>query len=100
MWAAGCILGEMISGKPMFPGHSTFFGVLYHVPQNSSFSNFIGSQLILHFVVGTGSSTSDQIKRVVEVIGVPSRAQIDSLHSEYALTMLESLGILPRFSWS
>lgn len=23
MWAVGCILGEMVNGKPVFPGSST-----------------------------------------------------------------------------
>lgn len=31
MWAVGCILGEMLSGKPTFPGTSTMNQVRRHV---------------------------------------------------------------------
>ncbi|KAA6378207.1 MAG: putative Mitogen-activated protein kinase 15 [Streblomastix strix] len=57
MWSMGCILGEMLGGKPMFPG----------------------------------SSTSNQLQKVLEVTGYPSPEDIDSLQSPYAKNMLESV---------
>lgn len=57
MWAVGCILGEIINGRPLFPG----------------------------------TSTMNQIERIIEVTGVPSKFDVDSIASPYAATMLESL---------
>ena len=45
MWSVGCILGEMINGKPIFPG----------------------------------SSTLNQIERVIEVIGRPTTSELESV---------------------
>lgn len=57
IWAVGCILGEMITGRPIFPG----------------------------------TSTMNQIERIVEVTGQPSRVDVDAIASPFAATMLESL---------
>ena len=57
MWSVGCILGEMLSGKPVFPG----------------------------------SSTIDQLQKVMELTGYPTDAEVASMRSPYAATMLESL---------
>lgn len=57
MWSMGCILGELLIGKPVFPG----------------------------------TSTLNQIDRVLEVIGRPSQEDIDSIDCPLAQTMLESL---------
>jgi len=57
MWSVGCILGELLGGKPMFPG----------------------------------TSTMNQLDRVIEVTGRPSPADIEAIQSEFAATMLESL---------
>lgn len=57
IWAVGTILGEMINGRPIFPG----------------------------------TSTLNQIERIIEVINIPSKADIDSIQSPYTATMLESL---------
>jgi mitogen-activated protein kinase 15 len=57
MWAVGAILGEMINGRPVFPG----------------------------------TSTMNQIERIVEVTNLPSPEDIESIASPYAATMLESL---------
>jgi mitogen-activated protein kinase 15 len=56
MWAVGCILGEMINGKPIVPG----------------------------------SSTINQIEKIVELSGVPSDAELDAI-SSFAKTMFSSL---------
>jgi mitogen-activated protein kinase 15 len=57
MWACGCILGELINGKPIFPG----------------------------------TSTMNQLDRILEVTGRPSPEDIDSIQSPFAATMLESM---------
>lgn len=63
IWAVGCILGETINGRPLFPG----------------------------------TSTMNQIERILECTGVPLKKDIDSISSPYASTMLESLpAINPR----
>ena len=55
MWSVGCIIGEMISCKPLFPGNST----------------------------------TNQIQKIVEVTGKPTQAEVDTIKSQYARSMLE-----------
>jgi mitogen-activated protein kinase 15 len=57
IWAVGTILGEMINGRPVFPG----------------------------------TSTMNQIERIIEVINMPSKQDIDAVASSFTATMLESL---------
>ena len=57
VWAVGCILAEMLAGKPLFPG----------------------------------TSTVDQLERVVEFTGYPNFEDIESMKSPYAVTVLESI---------
>uniref|UniRef100_A0A7S2V2D6 Mitogen-activated protein kinase n=1 Tax=Fibrocapsa japonica TaxID=94617 RepID=A0A7S2V2D6_9STRA len=56
-WAVGCILGEMISGRPIFPG----------------------------------TSTMNQLEKIIEVTGRPSSEDVESIRSPFAATMLESI---------
>lgn len=57
MWSLGCILAELLLGKPVFPG----------------------------------TSTLNQLDRVMEVTGRPSAEDIEAINSPLATTMLESL---------
>ena len=57
MWSMGCILAELLLGKPVFPG----------------------------------TSTLNQLDRVMEVTGRPSQEDVESINSPLAQTMLESL---------
>lgn len=57
IWSVGCILGELLSGKPIFPG----------------------------------TSTMNQLDRIMEVTGRPAPEDIDAIKSPFAATMLESL---------
>ena len=57
MWSMGCILAELLLGKPVFPG----------------------------------TSTLNQLDRVLEVTGRPSKEDVESINSPLAQTMLESL---------
>ncbi|XP_076032521.1 extracellular signal-regulated kinase 2-like [Oratosquilla oratoria] len=54
MWSLGCILGEMLLGKPLFPG----------------------------------SSTLDQIERIMAIINSPSREDLQQVSSQYASSLL------------
>eukprot|EP00388_Colpodella_angusta_P033038 GDKK01028445.1.p1 GENE.GDKK01028445.1~~GDKK01028445.1.p1 ORF type:complete len:180 (+),score=57.08 GDKK01028445.1:1-540(+) len=56
-WSVGCILGELIGGRPLFPG----------------------------------TSTMNQLERVVEVTGKPSEEDIASIKSGFASAMLQVL---------
>lgn len=57
MWSMGCILAELLLGKPVFPG----------------------------------TSTLNQLDRVMEVTGRPTPDDIEAINSNLAQTMLESL---------
>jgi mitogen-activated protein kinase 15 len=57
MWSIGCILGELLGGKPMFPG----------------------------------TSTMNQLDRIIEVTGRPTAEDIEAIKSPFAATLLESL---------
>jgi len=63
MWSIGCILGEFLGGKPMFPGNSTM----------------------------------NQLDRIIEVTGKPTKEDIEAINSPFALTVLEGLpDVVPR----
>ena len=57
MWSVGCIFGELLGGKPMFPG----------------------------------SSTLNQINKVLEVTGKPNKEDIKSIQSTLGQNMLETI---------
>jgi len=57
MWSCGCILGELLLGKPLFPG----------------------------------TSTLNQIEKVVKVIGLPTPSDVESINSTLASTLLQSM---------
>ncbi|ETO30642.1 protein kinase [Reticulomyxa filosa] len=57
MWSIGCILGELLGSKPMFPG----------------------------------TSTINQLDRIVEVIGYPTKKEIAAVRSSLASNILESV---------
>jgi mitogen-activated protein kinase 15 len=57
MWSCGCILAELLGGKPLFPG----------------------------------SSTMNQLDKILEVVGRPNQEDLDSLKSSFAQTMIDSL---------
>ncbi|KRZ70574.1 putative serine/threonine-protein kinase C05D10.2 [Trichinella papuae] len=61
MWSLGCILGEMLNGKPLFPG----------------------------------TSTINQIEKIIEVISSPSASDIESIGSKYAAAVLKTMVNLP-----
>jgi len=65
MWSVGCILGELITGKAIFPG----------------------------------TSTLNQIEKVLELIGKPKPEDIDSLESPVAHNILSSINATKKKSF-
>ncbi|KAJ7570271.1 hypothetical protein O6H91_01G112700 [Diphasiastrum complanatum] len=59
LWSSGCILAELLNGKPVFPG----------------------------------TSTMNQIERVLELVGKPDKEDISALDSPFAATMIENMTI-------
>uniref|UniRef100_A0A7S0VD35 Mitogen-activated protein kinase n=1 Tax=Polytomella parva TaxID=51329 RepID=A0A7S0VD35_9CHLO len=59
MWSSGCILGELLAGKPIFPG----------------------------------SSTMNQLDRIVEFTGRPSREDVEAVDSPFAASLMESCAV-------
>jgi len=57
LWSVGCILGELLSGKPLFPG----------------------------------TSTMNQLDRIIEVTGRPSKPDVKDIKSQFAQNMLDTL---------
>jgi mitogen-activated protein kinase 15 len=57
MWSIGCILAELLYGKPLFPG----------------------------------TSTLNQLNKLLEITGKPTKEDILSIQSDLASTMLESI---------
>nr|XP_054771971.1 extracellular signal-regulated kinase 2-like isoform X1 [Lytechinus pictus] len=55
MWSVGCILGELIKGKPMFPGTSTF----------------------------------NQLERIMAIIDPPNKADVEAIQSDYGATFVD-----------
>uniref|UniRef100_F1L9E7 Serine/threonine-protein kinase n=1 Tax=Ascaris suum TaxID=6253 RepID=F1L9E7_ASCSU len=62
MWSLGCILGEMLLGRALFPG----------------------------------TSTINQIERIMNTIAKPNKADIESIGSHYAASVLEKMPQRPR----
>jgi len=57
MWSCGCILGELIIGRPIFPG----------------------------------TSTLNQLEKIIRIVGQPSKSDIESINSTLANTLLDSM---------
>ncbi|XP_052256197.1 mitogen-activated protein kinase 15-like isoform X2 [Dreissena polymorpha] len=62
MWSLGCILAEMLIGKPLFPG----------------------------------SSTINQIEKIMATIPRPSKEDIDSIRSAYGSSLLDKAASKPK----
>eukprot|EP00803_Ostreobium_quekettii_P002864 evm.model.scf_2500.2 EVM.evm.TU.scf_2500.2 scf_2500:14559-17927(-) len=62
MWSSGCILGELLGGKPIFPG----------------------------------TSTMNQLERITEITGPPTRADLDATQSSFSATMIEGCRFAPQ----
>lgn len=56
MWSLGCILGEMLQGRPLFPGTSTLHQlelILEAIPPPSKEGERVGRRLLAHSCGGT-----------------------------------------------
>ncbi|KAI8482263.1 Mitogen-activated protein kinase 15 [Branchiostoma belcheri] len=65
MWSVGCILGELLIGKPLFPG----------------------------------SSTINQIEKIMASIEPPNRQDVSSIQSAYGASILEKAAVRPKRSF-
>eukprot|EP00058_Branchiostoma_floridae_P008094 XP_002593582.1 hypothetical protein BRAFLDRAFT_88155 [Branchiostoma floridae] len=65
MWSVGCILGELLIGKPLFPG----------------------------------SSTINQIEKIMASIEPPNRQDVSSIQSAYGASILEKATVRPKRSF-
>ena len=66
MWSVGCILGEMYTGKAIFPG----------------------------------TSTLNQIERIIELLGKPTRDDIESMESVMAKECINQINIGKKRSFT
>ncbi|CAH1772299.1 unnamed protein product [Owenia fusiformis] len=62
MWSVGCILGELLLGKPLFPG----------------------------------TSTLNQIERIMSTVPRPTKEDIESINSTYGASVLDKATRCPR----
>jgi len=65
MWSVGCIIGELITGKAIFPG----------------------------------SSTLNQIERILEITGRPTNKDIEDVESPLATNILDNINISKKKSF-
>ena len=77
MWSLGCILAEMLLGKPLFPGTSTINQVGMMMMMNS----VQYGEIILLF--------SSKIEKIVTTIALPDRSEVEELSSDYAQSILD-----------
>ena len=66
IWSVGCILGEMINNRPMFPGK--------------------------HYL--------DQICKIQEVLGTPSKEDLSFISNPKAQLYVNSLPLRPSVAWA
>eukprot|EP00298_Acanthocystis_sp_HF-20_P023715 c33483_g1_i1.p1 GENE.c33483_g1_i1~~c33483_g1_i1.p1 ORF type:complete len:343 (+),score=112.20 c33483_g1_i1:59-1087(+) len=57
-------------------------------------------ELILGQPLFTGSSTLNQLEKIIDVLGYPSQEEIDSIQSPFAPTMLAAIKRKPAPSWN
>jgi len=71
IWSVGCILGELLTGKVLFPGKD-----------GRTQKTFIYSIFFLYFVGAHAffpSTALDQIFRIIQLLGTPSEETISKL---------------------
>lgn len=57
MWSVGCIIAEMITGSPLFPGNGSIY---------------------------PGNSTIDQLERILAFTGNPTKRELEALDNPFA----------------
>jgi len=57
-------------------------------------------ELILRRPMFTGSSTQNQLEKIIEVVGYPTAQDIASMQSQYAATMIQEIKKRPDPSWN
>ena len=79
MWSLGCILAEMLLGKPLFPGTSTINQVGRMMRM---YSDEYGEIIPLF---------SSKIEKIVTTIALPDRSEVEELSSDYAQSILDKV---------
>ena len=73
LWSVGCILAEMLDGKPLFPGS-------YYLFQKITILGFLF--LLIFFLLG--KHYIDQINLILNVVGSPDEHDLASIMNEKA----------------
>lgn len=87
IWSVGCILAEMISNKPIFPGKHCKWPRL-------SPSLFSYTQTVLSL-----STDLDQLNHILGILGSPSQEDLNCIINEKARSYLQSLPQKQRVEW-
>lgn len=86
LWSIGCILGELLSGRPMFPGTSTM----------NQACPWVSSVLVR--MVRLQSHALFQLERIMAVTGMPTAEDIGAVQSIYAEAMIGGIAP-PEHKW-
>ena len=74
IWSVGCIMAELLTGRPLFPGDDRE-----------------SSQPSEHFTINTPLSEIDQITKVLSICGTPTNETLGKITSEEAILYIRSL---------
>ncbi|KAG8175870.1 hypothetical protein JTE90_026995 [Oedothorax gibbosus] len=90
IWSVGCILAEMLSNKPIFPGkHFDVWSV------GCCFAEMISSKALF-----PGKNYLDQLNHILNIVGSPSQEDMNCIINEKARTYLQSLPRKPKVPWT
>ncbi|KAG8907431.1 hypothetical protein FRC01_007677, partial [Tulasnella sp. 417] len=86
VWSIGCILAELLGGKPIFKGKEYAFFVVWLPRQLDS--------------LGTYCSYVDQLNLILKVLGTPEERTMQRIGSEKAQAYIRSLPFKPKTKMS
>lgn len=101
MWSIGCILAELILGRPLFPGSSTINQIeliMSTVPPTSKAGEFISFEplFILSCFLEKKSLTSERF--FIQLLVRHDASDIRAISSGYGKTMLEKFTLMKSHS--
>ena len=92
IWSVGCILAEMIDGKPLFPGEIALRLVTFDALDHSNGSPSLSLYLGKHYI--------DQLNLILNVVGSPSEHDLASIVNEKARSYICSLSSRAKQSFA